>query len=157
MKESVRQKWHLPSQSLVRSKHSNEKEKKENVSFKKINEINERLLEQHRQKNMNAWRLFCSRQTCQNNASSINQLERNVHVVNVGTARTTDWQQVLYFFSSPRLALGTTFALRAKCCVRLAWLIKRLLCRLDFGITGFLYPLWKFIRRRCLAEIWFQN
>ena len=30
-----------------------------------------------------------------------------------------------FFFSSPRLAL------RAKCCVRLAWLIKRLLCRRD--------------------------
>ena len=53
-------------------------------------EISERLLKQHRQKNTNAWRLFCSRQTCQNNASSINQLERNVHVVNVGRARTMD-------------------------------------------------------------------
>jgi len=27
----------------------------------------------------------------QNNASSINQLERDVHVVNVGRARTMDW------------------------------------------------------------------
>ena len=32
---------------------------------------------------MTAWRPFCSRQTCQNQ-SSINQLERDVHVVNVG-------------------------------------------------------------------------
>ena len=53
-------------------------------------EINERLLEQHRQKNMNAWRLVCSRQTYQNKALSINQLERNVPVVNVGSARTMD-------------------------------------------------------------------
>ena len=35
-----------------------------------------------------------------------------------------------HFFSSPRLALRTRFALRAKCHVRLAWLIKHLLCRL---------------------------
>ena len=34
------------------------------------------------------------------------------------------WLQVLYFFFSPRLALC------AKCRVRLAWLIKHLLCRL---------------------------
>ena len=33
-------------------------------------------------------------------------------------------------FSSSRLALRTRFALRAKCRFRLAWLIKRLLCRL---------------------------
>ena len=33
-------------------------------------------------------------------------------------------------FSSPRLALRTRFAPRAKSRVRLAWLIKRLLCRL---------------------------
>ena len=32
--------------------------------------------------------------------------------------------------SSPHLALRTRFALRANCCVRLAWLIKRLLGRL---------------------------
>ena len=35
-----------------------------------------------------------------------------------------------YFFSSPRLALRTRFALRAKCHVHLPWLIKHLLCRL---------------------------
>ena len=54
--------------------------------------LDESLLEQHRQKNMNARRLFCSRQTCQNSASasSINQMERNVHLVNEGGARTTD-------------------------------------------------------------------
>ena len=34
------------------------------------------------------------------------------------------------FFSSPRLALCTHFALRAKCHVHLPWLIKHLLCRL---------------------------
>ena len=74
---------------------------------------------------MNAWRIFCSRQTCQNNAPSINQLERKVHTVNVGRARAMDWQQALFFLlPSPRLAL------RAKYRVRLAWLIKRLFCRL---------------------------
>ena len=75
---------------------------------------------------MNTWRIFCSRQTCQNNAPSINQLERKAHTVNVGRARTMDWQQAFFFFllPSPRLAL------RAKYRVRLAWLIKRLFCRL---------------------------
>ena len=34
-------------------------------------------------------------------------------------------------FSSPRLAIRARLALRAKCRVRLAWLIKRLLCRRD--------------------------
>ena len=41
--------------------------------------------------------------------------------------------QVAYkalFFSSPRLAIRARPTLRAKCRVRLAWLIKRLLCRL---------------------------
>ena len=40
--------------------------------------------------------------------------------------------QVAYkalFFSSPRLAIRARPTLRAKCRVRLAWLIKRLLCR----------------------------
>ena len=36
----------------------------------------------------------------------------------------------LFFFSFPRLAFRARLALRAKCHVRLAWLIKRLLCRL---------------------------
>ena len=35
------------------------------------------------------------------------------------------------FFSSPRLELHTPFALRAKCCVRPAWLIQRLIYRLE--------------------------
>ena len=35
------------------------------------------------------------------------------------------------FFSSPRLELRTPFALRAKCRVRLAWLIERLIYRLE--------------------------
>ena len=35
------------------------------------------------------------------------------------------------FFSSPRLAIRSRLALRVKCRVRLAWLIKRLLCRLN--------------------------
>ena len=41
--------------------------------------------------------------------------------------------------TSPRLARRTCFALLAKCCVRLAWLIKRLLCRLctRFLLGGF--------------------
>ena len=41
--------------------------------------------------------------------------------------------------TSPRLALRTCFALLAKCCVRLAWLIQRLLCRLctRFLLGGF--------------------
>ena len=34
------------------------------------------------------------------------------------------------FFSSPRLTLCARFALRSKCRVRLAWIIKCLLCRL---------------------------
>ena len=41
--------------------------------------------------------------------------------------------QVAYkalFFSFPRLAIRARPTLRAKCSVRLAWLIKRLLCRL---------------------------
>ena len=41
--------------------------------------------------------------------------------------------QVVYkalFFSSPRLAIRARPTLRAKCRVRLAWLIKRPLCRL---------------------------
>ena len=42
-------------------------------------------------------------------------------------ARTMDRQQALYFFSSPRLAFRTS----RKCHVCLAWLIKRLLCRLQ--------------------------
>ena len=50
------------------------------------------------------------------------------------------------FFSSPHLALRTRFALRAKCCVRLAWLIKRLLCRLTykqpFNIRAFELTSW---------------
>ena len=33
-------------------------------------------------------------------------------------------------FTSPRLGLRTRFVLRAKCCVRLAWIIKCLLCKL---------------------------
>ena len=33
-------------------------------------------------------------------------------------------------FSFPRLTLRARFALRSKCCVHLAWLIKCLLCRL---------------------------
>ena len=41
--------------------------------------------------------------------------------------------------TSPRLARRTCFALLVKCCVRLAWLIKRLLCRLctRFLLGGF--------------------
>ena len=35
------------------------------------------------------------------------------------------------FFSYPGLVHCTRFALRAKCGVRLAWLINRLLCRLE--------------------------
>ena len=54
-------------------------------------------------KQHDTWRIFCSRQTRQNNASSINQLERNVHVVNVGRARTGLLTGAL-FFSFPRLA-----------------------------------------------------
>ena len=46
-------------------------------------------------------------QTCQNNASSINQLERNVHAVNVGRARTIGLVTEALFLSSPRLALYT--------------------------------------------------
>ena len=36
-----------------------------------------------------------------------------------------------HFFSSPCLALRTRFALRAKCHIRLAWLIKHLKCKLS--------------------------
>ena len=64
--------------------------------------------------------------------SSINQLERNVHVVNVGRARTIGLVTGALLLSSPRLALYTRFALLAKCRVCLSWLIKRLLCRLFF-------------------------
>ena len=42
-----------------------------------------------------------------------------------------DWEQAVYFFSYPRLAFRARLALRAKRHVRLAWLIKRLLCRLN--------------------------
>ena len=48
-----------------------------------------------------------------------------------GKTTTMDWQQALYFLSSPRLAFQARLALRAKSHVRLAWLIKRLLCRLN--------------------------
>ena len=41
----------------------------------------------------------------QSNRSSINQLQSDIHVVNVEGARTIDWQQTLHFFSSPRLAM----------------------------------------------------
>ena len=40
------------------------------------------------------------------------------------------------FFSSPRLALRTRFAHRAKCRVCFARLIKRLLCRLGLAVRG---------------------
>ena len=46
----------------------------------------------------------------QSNTSSINQLQRDVHVVNVEGARTIDWQQALYFFSSPRPAMQASEA-----------------------------------------------
>ena len=39
-----------------------------------------------------------------------NQLQGDVHVVNVGRARTIDWQQALYFFSSPRPAMQASEA-----------------------------------------------
>ena len=63
---------------------------------------------------------------CFAHASSINQLERNVHVVT--------WEESEQWTgnrrSSPRLAL------RAKRRVRLAWAIKRLLCRLLYWGIG---------------------
>ena len=46
----------------------------------------------------------------QSKTSSINQLQGDVHVVNVGRARTIDWQQALYFFSSPRPAMQASEA-----------------------------------------------
>ena len=51
----------------------------------------------------------------QSKTSSINQLQGDVHVVNVGRARTIDWQQALYFFSySPRLAMQASKAFPAR-------------------------------------------
>ena len=49
-----------------------------------------------------------------------------------GTQRSFSERGKSQNFLLPRLALRTRFALRAKCRVRIAWLIKRLLCRL-FG------------------------
>ena len=70
-------------------------------------EINERLLEQHCQKNMIAWQLLCSKQTCQNIAS---YSER-------GKSQNNGLRTGALFFSSPHLPLHT------KCCVCLAWLL----------------------------------
>ena len=51
----------------------------------------------------------------QSKTSSINQLRGDVHVVNVGRARTMDWQQALYFSSySPRLAMQASKAFPAR-------------------------------------------
>ena len=66
----------------------------------------------------------------QSNASSNDQLEVDVHAVNAGRATIRDWLKALYLFSSPCLAFCARLSLRAKCHVPLAWLIKRLLCRL---------------------------
>ena len=53
-----------------------------------------------------------------------------VHVVDMGRARTMDCSQRVIFSSYPRLAIRAGPACRSKCRVRLAWLIKRLSCRL---------------------------
>ena len=69
-------------------------------------------------------------ESLQSNASPSDQLEGDVHAVNVGRATIMDWLKALYAFSSPCLAFCDHLSLRAKCHVRLAWLRKRLLCRL---------------------------
>ena len=60
----------------------------------------------------------------QNHASSITQLERVIHVVNLW--RAEQWIGNRHFIFSSPLAM----TLHLKCHIRLAWLIKCLLCRL---------------------------
>ena len=59
-------------------------------------------------------------ESLQSNESSINQLERDVHVVNVGRAFGN---RRFIFLSSPLLACRARLALRAKCHVRLTLLM----------------------------------
>ena len=86
--------------------------------------LDESLLEQHRQKNMNARQLFLF-QTNMLKQRVINQPNGTQRSCSErGRSQNNGQVTGALFFSSPRLTL------RAKCRVRLAWLGKRVLCRL---------------------------
>ena len=109
--------------------------------FLKHLELNEKILKQHRQKNMTAWYLGV-RLTCQN----LDRTTRH-HLTNIGKRRsccehgksqTNGLETGALFFFSPCLAIRARLVFCTKCSIHLAWLIKRLFCRLLLHWAGYL-------------------